>query len=127
MTDEKKINISGIGKGIAFSLILTFLLILAIAAVCYFFVVSDRLLSMLVLGAAGISVLVGALLAARSSQGAGLLHGGILGFGYGMVLIVSNIISKGGFSFDTELLTILVSVIASGMLGGILGINSKND
>jgi putative membrane protein (TIGR04086 family) len=126
MTDEKKLNIAGIGKGIVFSLILTFVLILIIAAVCYFATVSDRLLSVLVFAATGISVLLGAVFVARNAEGSGFLHGAVLGIGYILIMLLSNIISQKGFKMDSQLLTMLVCVLACGMLGGILGINAKN-
>ena len=125
MHDDKKINISGIGKGIFFSLILTFLLLLSTAAVCYFQTVSDRFLSLLVFAATGTSVLLGALLAAKSAKSSGLLHGLILGAGYLLVMLLCDIISGHSLSFGVRFFAMSVCSLACGALGGILGINAK--
>lgn len=126
MSEERKINFIGIGKGIAFSLILSFVFILIIAAVCYFMTVSEGLLSVLVFAAAGASVLLGAALVAKNACGSGFLHGLILGIGYLFVMLVAGILCKRGFYFNIQLATMAACVVACGMLGGILGINSKN-
>lgn len=126
MIDEKKINVSGIGKGIIFSLLLTFVLILVIAAVCYFANVSDKLLSILVFLATGLSVLAGAIFVARNAPGSGLLHGIILGAGYLAVLLLSSMISQKGIHFNSQMVSMLICIPACGMLGGVLGINAKN-
>ena len=122
MGDGKRLNMTEIGKGIIASLVLTFVFILVIAAVCYFAEVSDRLLGLLVLAAAGISAFLGAAMAARGAGSLGLWHGAVLGIGYILIMIVSNIISERGFSPDSGLASIALCVLACGMLGGILGI-----
>lgn len=125
MSEGKKLNFAGIGKGMVFSLILTFVFILIIAAVCYFANISDRLLSILVFAATGLSVLLGAVLVSKSADGAGLLHGAVLGAGYILIMTISSAVTQKGFVFNQQALTMLICVLACGMLGGILGINSK--
>lgn len=125
MTDGKKLNMSGIGKGIVFSLVMTFIFVPIIAAVCYFCEISDRLLGLMVLAASGISVFVGAVIAAKVSKVAGIWHGAILGMGYFLILILSNTISNHGFNPDSQMITKIICVIACGMLGGIVGITKK--
>lgn len=126
MSEEKNINISGIGKGIIFSLLLTFVLMLIIAAVCYFATVSDRLLSILVFFATGVSVLLGAVFVAKNAPGAGFAHGVALGVGYLLIMLLSSLISQKGIHFDAQMVSMLICIPACGMLGGILGINSSN-
>ena len=125
MSEEKKLNFAGIGKGMVFSIVLTFVFILIIAAVCYFANISDRLLSVLVFAATGASVLLGAVLVAKSAGGSGLLHGAVLGIGYILIMTLTSVISQKEFTFNSQALTMLICVLACGMLGGILGINSK--
>ncbi len=125
MSDERKLDLVAVGKGILIAIILTFILILIIAAVCYFATVQDKLLSLIVLAATGISVLLGALAAAKNVSGAGLLHGMILGVGYVVIMILSNLVLGGGLLFNQRLVSMIICVISCGMLGGILGINTK--
>lgn len=125
MLKDGKFNFIGIGKGIAFSLILTFVFILVIAVVCYFANVSDGILALSVLAAAGMSVLLGALFVSRNAQGLGLIHGLILSVGYLTVTYVAGVLYRREFCFNIQLLSMIMCVLSSGMLGGILGINSK--
>lgn len=125
MSEEKNLNFAGIGKGMLFSLVLTFVFILIIAAVCYFANISDRLLSVLVFAATGLSVFFGAVLVARSANSSGLLNGAVMGIGYILVMLMSSAVSQKGFVFNSQIVTMLICVLACGMLGGILGINAK--
>lgn len=122
MSAEKKLNIKGIVKGVAFSLIITFILILVIAAICYFFTISDKLLSVLVMAAVGISVFVSSLLVAENTKNSGLLHGLLIAAIYMLVIFVSKITVSRCFSADITFLTSLISALAFGALGGIVGI-----
>lgn len=122
---EKNINISGVGKGIAFSLVLTFVFILIIAAVCYFFNITDGMLSVLVYAAVAVSVFAAAFAVACTSGAAGFLHGGLIGFGYIVVVILSGTVMNKGFNFGMSTVTMMICIISSGILGGILGINAK--
>lgn len=125
MSESKKINFVGIGKGIGFSLILTFVLLFIIALVCYFSSISDKMLSLFVFIATAMSVLTGALFVAKNADGSGLVHGLILGIGYLVIMFVTELIFDKGINFDGSAITSAFSILLSGMLGGILGINSK--
>ncbi len=126
MPEEKKFNLKKIAKGILLALIINFILIFILALACYFFVVTDRALSMLALGTTGLSVFVSAYLMSRNIHSSGLINGGLLALGYMVVLLVSGAIVDKGFFFDFHTLIITIVALSSGMLGGILGINSKN-
>jgi len=121
----KKLNLPVIAKGILFAIIFTFILILVIAAVCYFAVVPDKLLSVLVFAATGISVLFSSIAMSKNISGAGLLNGGVLGMGYFVVMLLANIIVNAGFEFNLKLVSMMICALSCGMLGGILGINAK--
>lgn len=126
MSEKTKLNISGIIKGIAFSLIFTFILIFVIAAACYFFTVSDSLLSLLVMAAVGASVFIASMLVSKSTEKNGLLHGFLIAAGYMIIVIITGIIAKKGFSADMHLLTGILSALCFGALGGILGVNNAD-
>lgn len=121
----KKINISGICKGVLFSIILTFLLLLLIAALCYFLTVSEKIMTISVFIATGLSVFLGALVVARSADGSGLLHGLVLGIIYLLITLLAELIFEKNITFSPQFLSSLLCVLSTGMLGGILGINSK--
>lgn len=121
----KKINFSGVLKGIAFSILLTIIFLLILTAVCYFSDISDKMLSILIFAASVISVFGGAFAVARNSDFSGILHGLLLGLGYFIILLASSIIINKGFFPNMHLLSLLISCVCSGMLGGIFGINTQ--
>ena len=125
MLEKSKINFRGIFKGIVFSIVLTAILIVIVALISYFSDISDKLISALLFIVSVSSVLVGAIFVTKSTSENGLMHGGIIGIGYFLVILVASIIAKRSFSMNTNLLTMMIANIAGGMLGGILGINSR--
>ena len=125
MLEKSKINFRGIFKGIVFSIVLTAILVVIVALISYFSDISDKLISALLFIVSVSSVLVGAIFVTKSTSENGLMHGGIIGIGYFLVILVASIIAKRSFSMNTNLLTMMIANIAGGMLGGILGINSR--
>ncbi len=125
MSEKNKINFRGIGKGIIFSIILTAIFIVLIATVTYFIDISDKIVSVLLFSSTVISTLIGALLVTKGVQQNGLIHGMFVGLGYFILILISSIVANKGFDFNINLITMLLANVAGGMLGGILGINSK--
>ena len=125
MSEKNKINFRGVGKGIIFSVILTAILVLLITTVTYFADVSDKIISILLFIASVLSTLIGALFVTRNVHENGLIHGMFVGLGYFAFILIASIVVKKGFSLNTNLITMLFANVAGGMLGGILGINSK--
>ncbi len=120
------INFRGILKGIIFSVITTIILVVIIALISYFADISDRIISILLFIASVLSVLTGSILMTRTTGENGLAHGALIGVGYFLIILISSIIVKREFDFNGNLITMLIANTAGGMLGGILGINSKN-
>ena len=112
-----------IGAGIAFvvSIVLIFLLTLLV----YFGDFDDSTVSVFVLVLSIISVFVGAFVLARNIQGGGLVNGLVLGLIYCLVLTVASLF-YGRVSFDFSNITRIAVILASAMLGGVLGINSQD-
>ena len=125
MLEKSKVNFRGIFKGIVFSIVLTAILVVIVELISYFSDISDKLISALLFIVSVSSVLVGAIFVTKSTSENGLMHGGIIGIGYFLVILVASIIAKRSFSMNTNLLTMMIANIAGGMLGGILGINSR--
>ena len=123
--EKCKINSRGVVKGIIFSIISTLILVVVIALASYFLDISDKVISVLLFFASVISILTGAILVTKTTDENGLVHGGLIGVGYFIVMLVASFIIKREFDFNINLLTMLISNTAGGMLGGILGINSR--
>ncbi len=124
MSYEKDFNTTGIIKGIAFSLIFTFILLLIIAGACYFFTISDALLSVLVMAAVGLSIFISSAAVSKNIEKSGLLHGLAIAAGYFIIIVLTGIIVKKCFSPNMNMLTVLIASLASGALGGIIGVNN---
>ncbi len=126
MMEKAGINFRGIFKGIIFSIITTTILVVIIALISYFADISDGIISISLFIASVLSVLTGSILMTRTTQENGLAHGAIIGIGYFILILIASIVVKREFDFNSNLITMLIADIAGGMLGGILGINSKN-
>ena len=124
--EKSKINFKGVLKGIIFSIVSTVILVVIIALTSYFADVSEGIISICLFVVSVLSVFIGSILMTRTTQENGLIHGGMIGVGYFIVILISSIIVKREFDLNGNLITMLIANVAGGMLGGILGINSKN-
>lgn len=123
---EHTFHLPDLLKGMIVSIVLTFILLLGICCLCYFLTVSEQLLSLFVFLSTGISVFTGAFLTSLRADSSGLLHGLIHGFFYLLIVFVWGLVVNKGFFWNTHLLSMSLCILATGMLGGILGINFKN-
>ena len=112
-----------IGAGIAF--VVSAVLILLLTLLVYFGDFDDSTVSVFVLVLSIISVFVGAFVLARNIQGGGLVNGLVLGLIYCLVLMGASLF-YGRVSFDFSNITRIAVILASAMLGGVLGINSQD-
>lgn len=124
--EKAKINFRGILKGIIFSIITTIILVVIIALISYFADISDKIISILLFIASVLSVFAGSMLMTRTAGGNGLAHGALIGFGYFIIILIASIVVKREFDLNGNLITLLIANAAGGMLGGIVGINSKD-
>ncbi len=111
-------------KGVLLSLAISILLTVLLAVVVFFADLSDRTVSTLILLASALSVFLGAIILSKNIESRGLLNGLLLAILYFLVLFAVSSLS-GAVAIDRSNLLRFISVLAAGMLGGILGINSK--
>lgn len=125
MSKNNSINFKGVLKGIIFSFIITLILVFAIAIISYFTDISDKIISVLLFISSVLSALIGAFFLTRTTAKNGLIHGVLVGMGYFIIILISSIVMNKKININFNLLTMLIADLAGGMLGGILGINSK--
>ena len=125
MSDDKNINLRGILKGILISLAVTVIGIIILALICYFADVSDGIISIMLYVISAVSVFLSSLLLAKHISKNGLLHGLILGAGYFIIIFIFSAIFKQQLSVNIKFFVSMISAVASGMLGGIMGVNTK--
>ena len=126
MAEGEKLQTRGIIKGILVSMITAVVGMLLLTAVCYFSNISNQFLGGLCFFVSVFCVFLGGFFVARSAGRAGLLHGILLGGGFYLILLVVSWILQKGIRMDLHLITLLVGSLAGGMLGGIMGVNTKN-
>lgn len=123
MAENKKLKIKPVLKAVFASLLLTFLFILIIAAVCRFGNVSEKMLGFLIFAASAVSVFLSCLLMTRGVSEKGFLYGLLSGLGYFIIIFVASVCTTGKFSPSMQSITMLFGALAAGMLGGIVGVN----
>lgn len=112
-------------KGVLISLVISILAMVILGIIVFFADISDRTVSTLIMFLSALSVFIGALILARNIDSRGLLNGLVLGGIYFLVLIAVSAAVCGSVSFEAGNLLRFVSALAAGMLGGVMGINSK--
>lgn len=120
----KNINFKKIIIGAAVSVVLSIILLLLLTLAVYFGDLSDSTVSGLVLLVSVISVICGAFILARNISGGGLVNGLILGILYFLIILGVSACVNGSPSLSFQNLTRFLIILASGMLGGVVGINT---
>jgi len=120
----KSLNYKGIFVGALISIIISIVLIIALTLwVCYGNLKESTILGILQ-GISGISVGIGAFFLARNITSGGLINGLFLSVLYLIILYISSLFIGESSFFSSDNLFRIVIILASGMLGGVLGINT---
>ncbi len=125
MSEDRKINLKGIVKGVLISLVITMVFVIITALICYFADVPDGIISIILYIISAVSVFASSLFLAKSISNNGLLHGLILGAGYFIVIFIFSAAFKQQVGINMKFFISMSAALASGMLGGILGVNTK--
>lgn len=123
MAENKKLKVRPILKSVAGALLMTFIFILIITAVCYFGNVSEKLLGFLIFSASAVSVFLSSLFMAKGIREKGFLYGLLTGLGYFIIIFVASVCTSGTFTPSVQCITMLFGSILTGALGGIIGVN----
>lgn len=115
-----KSRVRGIVKGTVFSLAVTLLLAVLLAAVMYFCTLPEIICEICICMAGAVSCALGAFAVAKANGSRGLLMGGCVGIMYFAVLVAASVIITKNLSLSTHNVIILVMSLFSGMLGGVL-------
>lgn len=120
-------SIKKILKGTLLSLLISLILVAILAVVVYFSNVSDRTVSAVIFAISCLSVFLGATILAKNIESRGLLNGLALAGVYFAILFVVSLLANGSVALSFGNILRLLSILASGSLGGILGINTKKE
>ena len=120
---KNSLKIKSLAKGIIFSIIITFILILIVTCICYWGNVSEKVLGVMLFGISCVSVFLSSILLGKSVKEKGLVYGILNGFGYFIVILASAVCFSGKFNPSAQSISMLMGSVFSGALGGIIGVN----
>ena len=121
---EKIIHPDKIIKSVLLSQIITVILTGLLSVVVTLCNIKESTAGILIFAVIIVSVLLGAFVLAKNVEAGGLVNGFCLAVGYYAVLILISLAIGDKIKIDATGITRLVTVLASGMLGGVLGVNT---
>jgi len=123
-TEEAAWYVSGVVKGAIGGLIIALLLLCGLALVLLWADMSDSIQRTAMDAIGGIGALAAGFLAGRSAQIKGLVHGGLAGLLFALLVLLVGIVFFGAAFAITGWLLRLIAGAVLGALGGIVGVNS---
>ena len=120
-------SIKKIFTGTFISLLISIILVFILAVIVYFANISDRTISAVIFAISVISVFFGGLILAKNVDNRGLVNGLLLAGVYFLALFLVSMLVNGRVAISLNNFLRLLSILASGGLGGVLGINTKKE
>ena len=112
-------------KGTVISLVLTLLLLLVFAIILTYTNVSESMIPAVIIVITAISLLIGSSIANKKIKKNGILNGGMIGGIYLLSLYIISSVINGSFSMGLKSIIMVTIGILFGIIGGIIGVNSK--
>lgn len=122
---EFKKNLVRIIKGSIFSIITSAILLLFFAVLLCYTSLSENTMLPVILVVTGVSILIGSMISTRKIRKNGILNGGIVGIIYIIVLYLISSLFLAGFYLTFKSFIMLIIGIITGMVGGIIGVNTN--
>lgn len=119
-------NIKMLSKSILLSLLISVILIGILAAAVFCLSISENTVNGLVFAVPAVSVLTASFILARRIEKGGMLNGLAVSVGFYAVLAMVSLAVNGSVRLGITNLLRLAVTVCSGMLGGVIGINSRN-
>ena len=121
--DENRSFVKSVLKGWIGAVLLTFMLMLILSLAMIKFELNDNICSIIFTVITVVSLVIGAVLAARNNGERGWLTGGIVGLLFFVFIFVFSSVINGSFAFDITQIYKLIGCFGVGTIAGILGIN----
>lgn len=121
--DENRSFVKSVLKGWIGAVLLTFMLMLILSLAMIKFELNDNIYSIIFPVITVVSLVIGAVLAARNNGEKGWLTGGIVGLLFFIFIFVFSSVINGSFAFDITQIYKLIGCFGVGTISGILGIN----
>lgn len=112
-------------KGVAISLIFTFIFLFIFSILLTYTNISENFTTPFIIVITAISIFIGSSVGNIKLQKSGLLNGGLIGGIYLLsIYLISGIINQ-NFSLNLQSIILIIAGMICGMLGGIIGVNKK--
>lgn len=118
-------NISTIMKGVVIAIVSSMVLLLIFSAILTYTTISESVLNPVIIIISAVSILLASQLATRKIKKNGIMNGGIIGGIYIILIYLLSSIVTGNFSLGINAIIMIIVSIIAGMLGGIVGVNTK--
>lgn len=127
ITEESELKkiLVGIIKGSIFSIIISAILLLIFAVLLSYTNLSENTMLPVTLVVTGVSILIGSMISTRKIRKNGILNGGMVGIIYIIALYLISSLFLAGFYLTFKSFIMLIIGIITGMIGGILGVNTN--
>lgn len=116
-------NLTSILKGVAISLVTTFLLLVIFAAILTFTNVQENVIVPVVIVITGVSLLIGSTIGNRKIRKNGLINGALVGLIYILILYLISSILNGNFLLNMKSIIMIIVAMIFGILGGVIAVN----
>jgi len=123
--NEKNSPAKALAIGIAIAYLITFIVFIVYALLLTYTEITEKNIPLVVMITVVFSVAIAGFNAARGADKKGWLWGMGAGLIYSAIMLLIGISAVPVFSFGAKTIMIIVLSIASGGLGGIVGINAK--
>jgi len=112
-------------KGALIAVIITMVFIIVFAVIMQTAGLKETIIRPVMQVARILSIALGGIYAARTGSAKGWLKGAVTGFCYVILVSLIGVVSGGHFAFDGIFLSDLLTGLAVGAIGGVIGINLK--
>lgn len=118
-------NVFYILKGVLFSLICTFILLLIFSVILTYTNISEKVIEPVIIILTAISILIGSSIGNMKIKKNGIVNGALIGGIYLMAIYLISSIINTNFSLNTGSIIIIIAGMICGMIGGIIGVNKR--
>ena len=125
MENSQGQEIKQILKGVGISLLSSSVMLIIFAIILTVTDLSENTIPPVIIIITGISILIGSIIGNRKIIKNGIVHGGIVGFIYFLIIYLISSTLNGNFMLNIQSIIMIASALVCGMIGGIIGVNRK--
>lgn len=125
MENSQGQEIKQILKGVGISLLSSSVMLIIFAIILTVTDLSENTIPPVIIIITGIGILIGSIIGNRKITKNGIVHGGLVGFIYFLIIYLISSTLNGNFMLNIQSIIMIASALVCGMIGGIIGVNRK--